>query len=103
MPFMPPPQIDILQKTTNIYEGDKRSLQQELESREQRLQRELSERKRMEARMQGMVSDTKHQWEKECVSEVLPSSPQPSLPPLSPPSPTLSIDLVTQLLTNPRM
>uniref|UniRef100_A0A673ZAP8 Kinesin-like protein n=1 Tax=Salmo trutta TaxID=8032 RepID=A0A673ZAP8_SALTR len=60
--------IDILQKTTNIYEGDKRSLQQELESREQRLQRELSERKRMEARMQGMVSDTKHQWEKECVN-----------------------------------
>ncbi|XP_064868422.1 kinesin-like protein KIF23 isoform X9 [Oncorhynchus nerka] len=62
--------IDILQKTTNIYEGDKRSLQQELESREQRLQRELSERKRMEARMQGMVSDTKHQWEKECERRV---------------------------------
>uniref|UniRef100_A0A673ZAT7 Kinesin-like protein n=1 Tax=Salmo trutta TaxID=8032 RepID=A0A673ZAT7_SALTR len=62
--------IDILQKTTNIYEGDKRSLQQELESREQRLQRELSERKRMEARMQGMVSDTKHQWEKECARRV---------------------------------
>ncbi|XP_041715467.1 kinesin-like protein KIF23 isoform X6 [Coregonus clupeaformis] len=58
--------IDILQKTTNIYEEDKRSLQQELESREQRLQRELSERKRMETRMQGMVTDTKHQWEKEC-------------------------------------
>ncbi|CAB1339005.1 unnamed protein product [Coregonus sp. 'balchen'] len=60
------PGIDILQKTTNIYEEDKRSLQQELESREQRLQRELSERKRMETRMQGMVTDTKHQWEKEC-------------------------------------
>ncbi|KAL1007666.1 hypothetical protein UPYG_G00089890 [Umbra pygmaea] len=58
--------IDILQKTTNIYEEDKRSLQQELESREQRLQRELSEKRRMEARMQGLVTDTKHKWEKEC-------------------------------------
>ncbi|KAG7283792.1 hypothetical protein CRUP_034416, partial [Coryphaenoides rupestris] len=58
--------IDILQKTTNIYEEDKRSLQQELETREQRLHRELSERKRMEQRMQGMVADTKHKWEKEC-------------------------------------
>uniref|UniRef100_A0A6Q2XRD7 Kinesin-like protein n=1 Tax=Esox lucius TaxID=8010 RepID=A0A6Q2XRD7_ESOLU len=59
--------IDILQKTTNIYEEDKRSLQQELESRDQKLQRELSERRRMEARMQGMVTDTKHKWEKECL------------------------------------
>uniref|UniRef100_A0A8C5AWC0 Kinesin-like protein n=1 Tax=Gadus morhua TaxID=8049 RepID=A0A8C5AWC0_GADMO len=60
--------IDILQKTTNIYEEDKRSLQQELETREQRLHRELSERKRMEQRMQGMVADTKHKWEKECTA-----------------------------------
>jgi len=64
-------QIDILQKTTNIYEEDKRSLQQELGTREQRLQREQAERKRMEQRMQGMVADTKHKWEKECVSPLL--------------------------------
>lgn len=63
-------QIDILQKTTNIYEEDKRTLQQELESREQRLQRELSEKKRIEARMQGMVSDEKFRWQKECVSSL---------------------------------
>lgn len=63
-------QIDILQKTTNIYEEDKRTLQQELESREQRLQRELSEKKRMEARMQGFVSDEKLRWQKECVSRL---------------------------------
>ncbi|XP_062318408.1 kinesin-like protein KIF23 isoform X4 [Osmerus eperlanus] len=62
--------IDILQKTTNIYEEDKRSLQQELESREQKFLRELSEKKRMEARMQGMVSDTKQKWEKECERRV---------------------------------
>ncbi|XP_056334550.1 kinesin-like protein KIF23 isoform X2 [Danio aesculapii] len=62
--------IDILQKTTNIYEEDKRSLQNELESREQRLQREMSEKRRMEARMQGMVSDTKLKWEKECERRV---------------------------------
>lgn len=61
-------QIDILQKTSNIHEEDKRSLQQELESREQRLQREVSDKRRMEARMQGIVSDTKLKWEKECVS-----------------------------------
>ncbi|XP_051726892.1 kinesin-like protein KIF23 isoform X2 [Ctenopharyngodon idella] len=62
--------IDILQKTTNIYEEDKRSLQQELESREQRLQRELSEKRRMESRMQGMVTDAKLKWEKECERRV---------------------------------
>ncbi|XP_075875627.1 kinesin-like protein KIF23 isoform X2 [Nelusetta ayraudi] len=62
--------VDILQKTTNMYEQDKRSLQQELETRQQQLQRELSERRRMEQRMQGMVSDTKHKWEKECERRV---------------------------------
>lgn len=61
-------QIDILQKTTKIYEDDKRSLQHELETREQRLQRELSEKRRMEQRMHGAVSDTQLKWEKECVS-----------------------------------
>lgn len=63
-----PPQVDILQKTTDMYEQDKRSLRNELETREQRLQREQAERRRMEQRMQGMVTDTKHKWEKECVS-----------------------------------
>ncbi|KAJ0056457.1 hypothetical protein NL108_008062 [Boleophthalmus pectinirostris] len=58
--------IDILQKTTDMYEQDKRSLEQELETREQCLQRELTERKRM----QGMVADTKLKWEKECVRRV---------------------------------
>ncbi|XP_022535407.1 kinesin-like protein KIF23 isoform X4 [Astyanax mexicanus] len=62
--------IDILQKTTNIYEEDKRSLQQELDSREHRLQRELSEKKRMEARLHGMVSDEKLRWQKECERRV---------------------------------
>ncbi|XP_051953413.1 kinesin-like protein KIF23 isoform X1 [Xyrauchen texanus] len=62
--------IDILQKTTNIFEEDKRSLQQELESREQRLQREMSEKRRMEARMQGVVTDAKLKWEKECERRV---------------------------------
>ncbi|XP_016367869.1 kinesin-like protein KIF23 [Sinocyclocheilus rhinocerous] len=62
--------IDILQKTTNIYEEDKRSLQHELESREQRLQREMSEKRRMETRMQGIVTDAKLKWEKECERRV---------------------------------
>uniref|UniRef100_A0A3Q2UP64 Kinesin-like protein n=1 Tax=Fundulus heteroclitus TaxID=8078 RepID=A0A3Q2UP64_FUNHE len=62
--------IIILQKTTKIYEDDKRSLQQELETRGQRLQRELSDKRRMEQRMQGMVSDTQHKWEKECERRV---------------------------------
>ncbi|KAG7481847.1 kinesin KIF23 isoform X5 [Solea senegalensis] len=62
--------IDILQKTTDVYEQDKRSLQQELETREQRLLRELSEKKRMEQRMQGMVTDARHKWEKECERRV---------------------------------
>ncbi|XP_078129944.1 kinesin-like protein KIF23 isoform X5 [Sander vitreus] len=62
--------VDILQKTTNMYEHDKRSLQHELETREQRLQRELSERRRMEQQMHGMVTDTKLKWEKECERRV---------------------------------
>uniref|UniRef100_A0AAV2L6D1 Kinesin-like protein n=1 Tax=Knipowitschia caucasica TaxID=637954 RepID=A0AAV2L6D1_KNICA len=62
--------IDILQKTTKVYEDDKRSLQQELETREQRLTREQVEKRRMEQRMQGAVSDTQHKWEKECVRRV---------------------------------
>ncbi|XP_030587803.1 kinesin-like protein KIF23 isoform X2 [Archocentrus centrarchus] len=62
--------IDILQKTTKIFEDDKRSLQQELETREQRLQRELSEKRRMEQRMNGVISDTQFKWEKECERRV---------------------------------
>uniref|UniRef100_A0A3B3CIQ9 Kinesin-like protein n=1 Tax=Oryzias melastigma TaxID=30732 RepID=A0A3B3CIQ9_ORYME len=62
--------MDILQKTTKIYEDDKRSLQQELETREQRLQRELGEKMRLEQRMHGAVSDTQHKWEKECERRV---------------------------------
>ncbi|XP_040894641.1 kinesin-like protein KIF23 isoform X1 [Toxotes jaculatrix] len=62
--------IDILQKTTKIYEDDKRSLQQELETRGHRLQRELSEKRRMEQRMHGVVTDTQHKWEKECERRV---------------------------------
>ncbi|CAN9499362.1 unnamed protein product [Ophioblennius macclurei] len=62
--------IDILQKTTRIYEDDKRSLQNELETRAQRLHRELSEKRRMEQRMHGAVSDTQHKWEKECERRV---------------------------------
>lgn len=61
-------QIDILQKTTKIYEDDKRSLQNELETRGQRLQRELSDKRRMEQRLHGVVTDTQLKWEKECVS-----------------------------------
>ncbi|XP_049430998.1 kinesin-like protein KIF23 isoform X2 [Epinephelus fuscoguttatus] len=58
--------IDILQKTTKIYEDDKRSLMHELETRDQRLQRELSDKRRLEQRMHGVVTDTQYKWEKEC-------------------------------------
>ncbi|XP_061831279.1 kinesin-like protein KIF23 isoform X1 [Nerophis lumbriciformis] len=62
--------IDILQRTTDMYEHDKRSLEQELETRAQKLHREQSERRRMEQQMQGMVTDTKFKWEKECKRRV---------------------------------
>ena len=62
-------QIGILQKTTKIYEDHKRSMKQELETREQRLQREVSDKKRMEQHMQRMVTATQLKWEKECVSQ----------------------------------
>lgn len=61
-------QIDLLQQATNNYEREKGTLLQELETREHRLQKELSDKRHMEQRMQGMVTDTEHKWEKECVS-----------------------------------
>lgn len=60
--------IEILEKTTAIYEEDKRSLQQELETQTQKLQRQFSDKRRLEARLQGMVTETTVKWEKECVS-----------------------------------
>ncbi|XP_067446004.1 kinesin-like protein KIF23 isoform X4 [Thunnus thynnus] len=62
--------IDILQKTTKIYEDDKRSLRHELDTRDQRLMREQSDKRRMEQRMHGVVTDTQHKWEKECERRV---------------------------------
>ncbi|XP_015859008.1 kinesin-like protein KIF23 isoform X2 [Peromyscus maniculatus bairdii] len=58
--------IEILEKTTTIYEEDKRNLQQELESQNQKLQRQLSDKRRLEARLQGMVTETTMKWQKEC-------------------------------------
>ncbi|NXY84579.1 KIF23 protein, partial [Alcedo cyanopectus] len=62
--------IEILEKTTTIYEEDKRNLQQELESKCQKLQREASDKRRLEARLQGMVVETTMKWEKECERRV---------------------------------
>ncbi|NXK78182.1 KIF23 protein, partial [Amazona guildingii] len=62
--------IHILEKTATIYEEDKRNLQQELESKSQQLQRQASDKRRMEARLQGMVTETSVKWEKECERRV---------------------------------
>ncbi|NXT74546.1 KIF23 protein, partial [Zapornia atra] len=62
--------IEILEKTATIYEEDKRNLQQELESKSQRLQRLASDKRRLEARMQGTVAETTMKWEKECERRV---------------------------------
>ncbi|XP_058012743.1 kinesin-like protein KIF23 isoform X1 [Ahaetulla prasina] len=62
--------IDILEKTTAIYEEEKRNLQQELESKSQKLQRHVSDKRRLEARLQGMVTETTMKWEKECERRV---------------------------------
>lgn len=62
--------IEILEKTTTIYEEDKRNLQQELESQTQKLQREFSDKRRLEARLQGMVTETTMKWQKECERRV---------------------------------
>lgn len=62
--------IEILEKTTTIYEEDKRNLQQELESQNQKLQREFSDKRRLEARLQGMVTETTMKWQKECERRV---------------------------------
>ncbi|XP_019333376.2 kinesin-like protein KIF23 isoform X9 [Alligator mississippiensis] len=62
--------IDILEKTATIYEEEKRTLQQELESKSQKLQRQASDKRRLEARLQGMVVETTSKWEKECERRV---------------------------------
>ncbi|XP_032479377.1 kinesin-like protein KIF23 isoform X9 [Phocoena sinus] len=46
--------VEILEKTTTIYEEDKRNLQQELETQNQKLQQQFSDKRRLEARLQGM-------------------------------------------------
>ncbi|XP_072471388.1 kinesin-like protein KIF23 isoform X8 [Notamacropus eugenii] len=62
--------IEVLEKTTTIYEEDKRNLQQELENQSQKLQRQFSDKRRLEARLQGMVTETSMKWEKECERRV---------------------------------
>ncbi|MEE6503499.1 hypothetical protein FKM82_004841 [Ascaphus truei] len=62
--------IDVLEKTTTIYEEDKRSLQHELENRNQKMQRQLSDKKRLETRLQGMMTESSMKWEKECERRV---------------------------------
>ncbi|KAG8440817.1 hypothetical protein GDO86_006523 [Hymenochirus boettgeri] len=62
--------IDILEKTTTIYEEEKRTLQQDLESQHHKLQRQLSDKRRLEARIQGMVNENAMKWEKECERRV---------------------------------
>ncbi|XP_054858555.1 kinesin-like protein KIF23 isoform X7 [Eublepharis macularius] len=62
--------IDILEKTTAIYEEEKRNLQLELDTRSQKLQRQASEKRRLENRLQGMVTETTMKWEKECERRV---------------------------------
>ncbi|XP_059953077.1 kinesin-like protein KIF23 isoform X3 [Mesoplodon densirostris] len=62
--------VEILEKTTTIYEEDKRNLQQELETQNQKLQQQFSDKRRLEARMQGMVTETTMKWEKECERRV---------------------------------
>lgn len=61
-------QIEILQRTIEIYEEERRSLVDELEGSELRLQRELTDKRHMEQRLKSVVADTELKWEKECVS-----------------------------------
>ncbi|KAF6351495.1 kinesin family member 23 [Rhinolophus ferrumequinum] len=72
--------IEILEKTTTIYEEDKRNLQQELETQNQKLQRQFSDKRRLEARLQGMVTETTMKWEKECFLDSF--QPDQNVPPL---------------------
>lgn len=62
-------QIHVLQKINKLCEDDRISLQQELQTKEQRLQQQLTDRRRVEQRVHGMMEDTKLKWERECVSQ----------------------------------
>ncbi|OCT86720.1 hypothetical protein XELAEV_18020408mg [Xenopus laevis] len=62
--------IDILEKTTTIYEDEKRTIQQDLENHQQKLHRQLSDKRRLEGRLQGMMNENAMKWEKECERRV---------------------------------
>ncbi|XP_047592989.1 LOW QUALITY PROTEIN: kinesin-like protein KIF23 [Lutra lutra] len=65
-----PSQNEILEKTTTIYEEDKRTLQQELETQNQKLQRQFSDKRGLEARLQARHGDNTMKWDKECEHRV---------------------------------
>lgn len=51
-----------------VYKEDVDSLLQELEERERQLQRELTDKRNLEQRLNNVVKDTQLKWERECVS-----------------------------------
>ena len=61
-------QLEVLQKTNALHEDGKRLLQQKLDDATTELQRQRSERQRLDHRLQGAVTDAGHKWERECVS-----------------------------------
>uniref|UniRef100_A0A8C4N2H5 Kinesin-like protein n=1 Tax=Eptatretus burgeri TaxID=7764 RepID=A0A8C4N2H5_EPTBU len=58
--------LEVLQKTNALHEDGKRLLQQKLDDATMELQRQRSERQRLDHRLQGAVTDTGHKWEREC-------------------------------------
>ncbi|KAJ7311184.1 hypothetical protein JRQ81_006792 [Phrynocephalus forsythii] len=62
--------VDILEKTTAIYEEEKRHLHHELENKSQKLERQAFDKRRLETRLKGIATETSAKWEKECERRV---------------------------------
>uniref|UniRef100_UPI00358DDFCD kinesin-like protein KIF23 isoform X1 n=1 Tax=Myxine glutinosa TaxID=7769 RepID=UPI00358DDFCD len=58
--------VEVLQKTNALHEDGKHLLQQKLDDATMELQRQRSERQRLDQRLHGAVTDTGHKWEREC-------------------------------------
>jgi kinesin family protein 23 len=61
---------EMLQKTTTMYENDKRELQYELVDLKKKADREKQDKMKLKTALKGVVSQEKDKWERECVKRV---------------------------------
>ncbi|XP_044172100.1 kinesin-like protein KIF23 isoform X1 [Acropora millepora] len=61
---------EMLQKTAELYESDKKELQYELDDQKKRADKEKNDKVKMRHALKGVVSQEKGKWERECSKRV---------------------------------